>query len=166
MLPACPRAHWTPPHNAHARRPACRCAGALYWQGWVEGTTAVWWTLDPAGRWGILTTDPAYSSVADFALAANALSGQPFPCPADRPLLNPVFPPVLDCPEGCAPGWRGRGVGRPAPGGMPALADVSPQPRTPIRSFEGPDCNTDINECVRGTDDCDGAWLGGCRGIG
>lgn len=86
-------------------------AGALYWQGWVEGTTAVWWTLNPAGRWGILTTDPAYATIADFAQAADALRGQPFACPANRPLLRPVFPPTPNCPEGCAyprgEGWEG-----------------------------------------------------------
>lgn len=88
----------------------------------MEGTTAVWWTLDPAGRWGILTTDPAYARIADFSLAANALGAQPFPCPADRPLLKPVFQQPLDCPEGCARGGAVRAwCGQAGLGGMPVL---------------------------------------------
>ena len=91
----------------------------------MEGTTAVWWTLDPAGRWGILTTDPAYATIADFAQAADALRGQPFACPANRPLLDPVLPPTPSCPQGCvclrAEGWEGTvGVPLASAAGLPA----------------------------------------------
>lgn len=63
-----------------------------------QGTTSVWYTLDPAGRTGVLPSDPAYAQVQRLAAGAQALGSQ-LPCP-DNPRLAPVFPPVLDCPVG------------------------------------------------------------------
>ncbi|KAL4452406.1 hypothetical protein ABPG75_008068 [Micractinium tetrahymenae] len=72
--------------------------GGLYFQGWAEGTTSVWFTLDPAGRTGVLPSDPAYAQVQRLAEGALELQSS-LPCP-NNPRLAPVFPPVLNCPVG------------------------------------------------------------------
>ncbi len=64
----------------------------------MQGTTSVWYTLDPAGRTGVLPSDPAYAQVQRLAAGAQAL-GSSLPCP-DNPRLAPVFPPVPNCPAG------------------------------------------------------------------
>lgn len=102
VLAAC--CNSTPPSTPRPPTPAAP-TGALYWQGWVEGTTAAEYTLNPAGRYGILPTDPAFPIIADFSTGARALEEPAITCPADRPLLAPIFPTQLSCPAGCARGW-------------------------------------------------------------
>lgn len=63
-----------------------------------SGSTSVWYTLDPAGRTGVLPADPAYTQVQRLAQGARAL-GSALPCP-DNPRLAPVFPPTVNCPVG------------------------------------------------------------------
>lgn len=46
------------------------------------------------------------------------------------------------------------------PVGKTLLAPVFPTTPTCPAGYEGADCTTDINECVRGTDDCSGEWVG------
>ena len=76
----------------------------------AQGTTAVWWTLNPAGRFGILPTDPSFSIISAFEQATRSLEVDTFTCPANKPLLAPVFPTIPDCPAGCGdemPAGRG-----------------------------------------------------------
>ena len=151
----------------------------------VQGTTAPEWTLAPGGRWGILTSDPAFDVVEDFAASAATLQDPAFTCPTGKPLLLPVYPTPLDCPPGCARGAGscrlGPGVGRRLQAGsgsaglrsrvlacrrLLTAAALLPPPGPPPPSFEGPDCDIDVNECLRGLDDCGGARRGGAGGRG
>ncbi|KAI3438259.1 hypothetical protein D9Q98_000695 [Chlorella vulgaris] len=92
--------------------------GALYYQGWTEGTSAVWWTLAQGGRFGLLPSDPAYPRIQQFAAQSLALE-QAWDCQA-----VPLLPPTVIVQPNCPPGW------------------------------EGPACDVDVDECVRGLDDC------------
>ena len=73
--------------------------GALYYQGWTEGTSAAWWTLAQGGRFGILPSDPAYPQIPLFAGGSAALE-QTLACPDGNALLFPVFSADPTCTTG------------------------------------------------------------------
>ena len=74
--------------------------GGMYFQGWVDGTSAVWWTLAQGGRFGILpSVDKAvYSQLVDFAATTAGLDTT-IACP-NNPYLAPTFPPQPNCLPG------------------------------------------------------------------
>ena len=79
--------------------PCAAPAGVLYFQGWVDGTDAVFWTLAQGGRFGILPGNPEFQQITQFASSSAALE-QSVACPGGNSVLGPEYPPTPSCPTG------------------------------------------------------------------
>lgn len=110
-------------------------AGALFWSWFAQGQRApAEEGGNPGGLFGIYDTESTWATVQDFTATMSQLSSFSFggTCPAPKAggTSGAAGPP----PDDCAASWVGGKEGT---------------------GFEGPGCSIDINECARGTADCD-----------
>ena len=109
-------------------------AGALFWQWFAANQQA------PAeeggndgGLFGVFDTDETWTAVAEFTAEMKSLSEK------------------IKIPSECSAAAAGAAAGSAGAG---ALLKVK-VPRVCTPGVEGDQCNVDINECARGTADCD-----------
>lgn len=103
--------------------------GSAFWQWYAPGQEAAPTEGGGSGLFGIRETDAAFSLITDNIKFIQGLNGPVPGCSLAAHKAAPVAP-VNDCRST----W------------------VNNRPGT---GYDGPDCKTPINECVRGTADCD-----------
>ena len=117
--------------------------GALYWQNYVPGQD------DPVaggvGKFGVLPSDPAFGVAAGNAAALRQQVGSSGQCSKKAPGVT------LCTRQGCA---QRAGLGARAPLALRSLQGRSASPLFHACRYEGPGCELDIDECVRGTSGC------------
>ena len=78
--------------------------GAAYWQAWVRGTEAVFYTLADGGRFGIFITDPEAHIIRQFSWKLEEFNKKTIAatsCPGGLVGAPLVLPPPT-CPKGFA----------------------------------------------------------------
>lgn len=139
--------------------------GSLFWQFYADGQVAPASEGSSRGLYGIYASDDVFTGpIADLAKQALTLTQQASTAASTCDLSNVTVTTAV--PAGAAASSSAvssasstasatapRTVALPTVAAPPTCEDTLVR-SLPGTGYDGPNCTTDINECLRGTDDC------------